>query len=67
MVCCKVLEACKGRPMLNLPGATSWMSPGQSAMNSLAILLFVIALLLAKACGLLDRLGGHHSNVIDYY
>jgi hypothetical protein len=36
-------------------------------MNSLAILLFVIALLLAKACGLLDRLGGHHSNVIDYY
>uniref|UniRef100_A0A7S1A9D7 RING-type domain-containing protein n=1 Tax=Noctiluca scintillans TaxID=2966 RepID=A0A7S1A9D7_NOCSC len=66
-VCCKVLEASKGRPMLNLPGATSWMSPGQSTMNSLAILLFVIALLLAKAFGLLDRLGGHHSHVIDYY
>lgn len=48
------LEAAGQRPVLNLPGASSWMSPGQSAFKSLALLVAIIALFLAKAMGVLE-------------
>lgn len=48
------LEAAGQRPILNLPGASSWMSPGQSALKSLALLVAIMALLVAKALGWLE-------------
>lgn len=47
------LETAGRRPTLNLPGAGSWMSPGQSAFSSLALLVVIVALLVAKALAIL--------------
>lgn len=66
------LEHCRGRletagrrPVLNLPGAGSWMSPSQSAFGSFALLIGIIALFVAKALGIFEH-GGlkglFHSN-----
>lgn len=52
------LRAANGRPVLNLPGACSWMNPGQSALGSLGILLAIVLLLVAKAMGVFDKRGG---------
>lgn len=56
------LQAGTGRPMLDLPGARSWMNAGQSATNSLLLLLAVVALLIAKALGLFDRHSRGHAS-----
>uniref|UniRef100_A0A7S2PTJ6 Uncharacterized protein n=1 Tax=Zooxanthella nutricula TaxID=1333877 RepID=A0A7S2PTJ6_9DINO len=48
------LQAAGRRMVLNLPGAGSWMSPGQSAFGSLALLVAIVALLVAKAMGLFE-------------
>jgi len=48
------LETAGRRPTLNLPGAGSWMSPGQSAFSSLALLVVIVALLVAKAFGVFE-------------
>jgi len=55
--CCNRLENAGRRPVLNLPGASSWMSPSQSAFGSFALLIAIIALFLAKALGLFERGG----------
>jgi len=52
------LAEANGRRLLDLPGATSWMNPGQSALSSLALLVAIIALLVAKAMGWFDK--GYH-------
>mmetsp|Transcript_59553 Transcript_59553/g.192676 ORF Transcript_59553/g.192676 Transcript_59553/m.192676 type:complete len:446 (+) Transcript_59553:57-1394(+) len=52
--CCSRLQAAGSRPVLNLPGARSWMSPGQSAFSSFALLVGIVALFVAKALGLLE-------------
>lgn len=52
--CCSRLQAAGSRPVLNLPGAGSWMSPGQSAFSSFALLVGIVALFVAKALGLLE-------------
>lgn len=49
------LQIAGNRPVLNLPGARSWMNPGQSALSSLALLVGIIALLLAKALGAFEQ------------
>jgi len=36
------------------------MNPGQSAFSSLALLIAIVALLLAKAMGLFDKRQYHH-------
>lgn len=53
--CYARLKAAGTRPVLNLPGAQSWMHPGQSPLASLALLLMILAALIAKAMGLLER------------
>jgi len=53
--CRDKLQAAGRRPMLDLPGATSLMhQPGQSALGSLALLVVILAILVAKAMGFLD-------------
>lgn len=52
------LEAAGGRPVLNLPGASSWMHPGQSAFGSLAMLVAIVVVFLAKAAGVFDERRG---------
>lgn len=58
--CCSVFEAAGSRPVLDLPGARSWMNAGQSAFGSFALLFAIIALLVAKAMGFFDQ--HHHGN-----
>uniref|UniRef100_A0A6T1BC94 RING-type domain-containing protein n=1 Tax=Alexandrium monilatum TaxID=311494 RepID=A0A6T1BC94_9DINO len=54
--CCREkLEAAGSRPVLDLPGARSWMNPGQSALGSFALLLAIIVLFVAKALGLFEK------------
>lgn len=45
------LAAAGRRSVLNLPGADSWMHPGQSSLSSLFLLLAIIAAMVAKALG----------------
>lgn len=63
--CADRIEAAGRRPVLNLPGASSWMSPGQSAFKSFALLVAIVALFVAKAMGLLEpgalRFGGQRA------
>ncbi|CAJ1426855.1 unnamed protein product [Effrenium voratum] len=51
--CFHRLEAAGSRPILNLPGANSWMRSG-SSWSSIALLVVIFALLLAKASGFFD-------------
>ncbi|CAE8588257.1 unnamed protein product [Polarella glacialis] len=51
------LQAAGNRPVLNLPGADSWMHPGQSSLSSLALLLAILVVFAAKALGLFDDWG----------
>mmetsp|Transcript_126013 Transcript_126013/g.306157 ORF Transcript_126013/g.306157 Transcript_126013/m.306157 type:complete len:451 (-) Transcript_126013:64-1416(-) len=53
--CRERLAAAGTRPVLDLPGARSWMNPGQSALSSFALLLAIVAVLVAKAMGLFER------------
>mmetsp|Transcript_14121 Transcript_14121/g.31826 ORF Transcript_14121/g.31826 Transcript_14121/m.31826 type:complete len:433 (+) Transcript_14121:66-1364(+) len=53
------LQAAGRRPILDLPGATSFMNPGQSALGSLALLVAILAILLAKAMGFLDAVASY--------
>eukprot|EP00929_Paragymnodinium_shiwhaense_P000239 TRINITY_DN100491_c0_g1_i1.p1 TRINITY_DN100491_c0_g1~~TRINITY_DN100491_c0_g1_i1.p1 ORF type:complete len:423 (-),score=108.18 TRINITY_DN100491_c0_g1_i1:60-1328(-) len=58
-----LLRTAGSRPILELPGARSWMNPGQSAFSSLALLLVIVAVLVAKAMGFFDQRrqqGGHY-------
>lgn len=48
------LQEAGGRSVLDLPGARSWMRPGQSGHGSLALLVVIIALLICKALGVFD-------------
>lgn len=48
------LETAGSRPVLDLPGARSWMNPGQSALGSFALLVAIVLLFVAKALGWLD-------------
>eukprot|EP00928_Gymnodinium_smaydae_P033659 TRINITY_DN2404_c0_g2_i12.p2 TRINITY_DN2404_c0_g2~~TRINITY_DN2404_c0_g2_i12.p2 ORF type:complete len:110 (+),score=23.98 TRINITY_DN2404_c0_g2_i12:433-762(+) len=50
-----LLVAAGSRPALDLPGARSWMNPGQSAFGSFALLLVIVAVLVAKALGVFER------------
>jgi len=56
------LEACRNRlqmagsrPVLDLPGARSWMNPGQSTLGSFCLLIAIVALFFAKAMGLFEK------------
>lgn len=49
------LELAGSRPILDLPGARSWMNPGQSGLSSIALLIAIVALFLAKAFGLFEK------------
>mmetsp|Transcript_21524 Transcript_21524/g.50175 ORF Transcript_21524/g.50175 Transcript_21524/m.50175 type:complete len:426 (+) Transcript_21524:108-1385(+) len=53
--CRRRLHTAGTKPVLDLPGAGSFMHPGQSALGSLALLVVVIAILVAKAMGLFDE------------
>jgi len=55
--CRSRLETAGRRPVLNLPGASSWMSPSQSAFGSFALLIAIVALFVAKALGIFERGG----------
>jgi len=61
------LKAANGRPVLNLPGAGSWMNPGQSTLGSLAMLMAIVLLLVAKAMGVFDKRGAGylHQTEVD--
>lgn len=52
--CRAKLAAAGSRPVLDLPGARSWMHPGQSAFGSFGLLLALVVLLLAKSWGLFE-------------
>eukprot|EP00405_Crypthecodinium_cohnii_P024159 CAMPEP_0206488404 /NCGR_PEP_ID=MMETSP0324_2-20121206/42386_1 /ASSEMBLY_ACC=CAM_ASM_000836 /TAXON_ID=2866 /ORGANISM="Crypthecodinium cohnii, Strain Seligo" /LENGTH=408 /DNA_ID=CAMNT_0053967409 /DNA_START=30 /DNA_END=1253 /DNA_ORIENTATION=- len=55
------LQKAGTRPILNLPGAASWMmSAGQSALGSFAIFLVVALLFLGKALGWFDEAPARH-------
>jgi len=55
--CRAKLAAAGSRPILDLPGARSWMHPGQSALGSFGLLLALVALLLAKSWGFFEGRG----------
>jgi len=57
LYCLSRFKAGAPRPVLNLPGARSWMGPGQSALKSLALLIAIIALIVCKALGLFEQRG----------
>lgn len=59
--CGNLLDQAGNRCLLNLPGARSWMRPGQSAFSSLALLIAIVVLLIAKSLGVFEERG------ISYY
>mmetsp|Transcript_31972 Transcript_31972/g.61799 ORF Transcript_31972/g.61799 Transcript_31972/m.61799 type:complete len:411 (-) Transcript_31972:46-1278(-) len=63
--CRAKLAAAGSRPVLDLPGARSWMHPGQSALGSFGLLLALLVLLLAKNWGLFEG-GGHNYGQYDW-
>lgn len=52
--CHSRLQSAGRRSILNLPGADSWMHPGQSSLSSLLLLLAIMAVMVAKAMGLFN-------------
>jgi len=67
--CRSRLQSAGTRPILNLPGASSFMHPGQSMLSSFGLLVLIVALLLAKALGIFDKTRrggvGDHSSLED--
>eukprot|EP00929_Paragymnodinium_shiwhaense_P102989 TRINITY_DN66259_c0_g1_i1.p1 TRINITY_DN66259_c0_g1~~TRINITY_DN66259_c0_g1_i1.p1 ORF type:complete len:627 (-),score=113.67 TRINITY_DN66259_c0_g1_i1:364-2181(-) len=53
--CRNVLVESRGRLVLDLPGADSWMNAGRSGMGNILLLLALLVLLLAKAAGWLPN------------
>eukprot|EP00435_Cladocopium_sp_Y103_P036816 s1349_g9.t1 len=58
LACYGKMQAAGSKNVLNLPGADSWMHPGQSSWSSIVLLVVIFALLVAKASGLFDGIMG---------
>lgn len=66
--CRETLQAAGSRPVLDLPGASSWMNPGQSAFGSFALLVAILLLFVVKALGIFDgrsRWSGAGQHVLE--